>query len=206
MVSGMTDEEASNMTLELAARLALCQTYVARKKASAVAELQELQAKLESSIKANQDLTLKLAETERMAEEDKKKANTLLAEGRAAQRLTQRSLDDALLDLQKATASNNTLKTEWDSLLDRVTKLEAEVKLLGDEVVNEHVLGFDKALAQCKLLFQVPIDDNRLNVGMMVVDGKLTPIHVPPSSPPVGQDVEATVETVGETGEPEGQS
>ncbi|KOM57202.1 hypothetical protein LR48_Vigan11g023400 [Vigna angularis] len=205
LVSGMVEEEASNMSLELTARAALCQTYAAHKKASASAELQVLQAKLESTIKANQDLTLRLAETERMAEEDKKKASTLLAEGRAAQRRMQRSLDDAQLDLQKATASNTTLTTERDSLLDWVTKLEAEVKLLGDEVVNEHVLVFDKALAQCHLLFQVPTDDPRLDVSMMVVDDKLVPIHVPPSSPPVGQNVEAVVEAVGETSEAEGQ-
>ncbi|KOM53185.1 hypothetical protein LR48_Vigan09g184400 [Vigna angularis] len=205
LISGMTEEEVSNMSLELTARAALCQTYAAYKRASASAELQELQAKLESTIKANQDLTLRLAETERMAEEDKNKASTLLAEGRAVQRRMQRSLDDAKLDLQKATASNTTLTTERDSLLDRVTKLEAEVKLLGDEVVNEHVLGFDKAVAQCHLLFQVPTDDPRLDVSMMVVDDKLVPIHVPPSSPPVGQNVEAPIETVGETDGAEGQ-
>ncbi|KAG2402507.1 uncharacterized protein HKW66_Vig0237040 [Vigna angularis] len=196
LVSGMTEEEASNMSMELTARAALCQAYAAHKKASASAELQALQAKLESSIKANQDLTLQLAETERMAEEDKKKASTLLAEGRASQRRTQRSLDDAQLDLQKAIASNTTLMAERDSLLDRVTKLEAEVKLLGDEVVNEHVLDFDKALAQCHLLFQVPTDDPRLDVSMMVVDNQLVPISVPPSSPPIGQTVDAAVEVL----------
>ncbi|KOM42825.1 hypothetical protein LR48_Vigan05g042900 [Vigna angularis] len=120
--------------------------------------------------------------------------STLLAEGRAAERRMQWSLDDAKLDLQKATASNTTLTTERDSLLDRVTKLEAEVKLLGDEVVNEHVLGFDKAVAQCHLLFKVPTDDPRIDVSMMVVDDKLVPIHALPSCPPVGQDVEAVVE------------
>ncbi|KOM33997.1 hypothetical protein LR48_Vigan02g014700 [Vigna angularis] len=206
LVSGMTKEEASNMSLELTARAALCQAYAAYKNASASAELQALQAKLESSVKANQDLTLRLAETERMAEEDKKKASTLLAEGRAAQRITQRSLDDAQLDLQKATASNTTLMAERDSLLDRVTKLEAEVKLLGDEVVNEHVLGFDKALAQRHFLFEVPTDDPRLDVSMMVVDDKLVPISIPPSSPPIGQTIDAAVETVGETDEAAGQS
>ncbi|KOM37394.1 hypothetical protein LR48_Vigan03g077600 [Vigna angularis] len=181
-------------------------TYAAQKKASASAELQALQAKLDSTVKANQDLTLQLAETERMAEEDKKKASTLLAEARATQRRMQRSLDDAKLDLQKATSSNSTLTAERDSLRDQVTKLEEEVKLLGDEVVSEHVLGFDKALAQCNLLFQVPTDDPRLDVSMMVVDNKLVPIQIPPSSPPVGQNVKAVVEVVGETGEAAGQS
>ncbi|KOM31953.1 hypothetical protein LR48_Vigan01g150900 [Vigna angularis] len=136
LVSGMTEEEASNMSLELTTQLALCQTYAAQKKASASAELQALQAKFDSTFKANQDLTLRLAETERMAEEDKKKTSTLLAEARATQHRMQRSLDDAKLDLQKATSSNATLTAERDSLRDQVTKLEAEVKLLGDEVVK----------------------------------------------------------------------
>ncbi|KOM57469.1 hypothetical protein LR48_Vigan11g050200 [Vigna angularis] len=206
LVSGMTEEEASNMALELTARLAMCQTYVAQKKAFASVELQALQARFESTFKANQDLTLQLAEAEWMAEEDKKKASTLLAEARATQRRMQRSLDDVKLDLQKATSSNATLTAERDSLRGQVTKLEAEVKLLGDEVVNEHVLSFDKALAQCNLLFNVPIDDPRLDVSMMVVDNKLVPISIPPSSPPVGQTVDAAFEVVGETDEAAGQS
>ncbi|KOM47431.1 hypothetical protein LR48_Vigan07g113500 [Vigna angularis] len=123
------------------------------------------------------DLTLRLAETERIAEEDKKKASTLLAEARATQRRMQRSLDDAKLDLQKATSSSATLMAERDSLHDRVTKLEAENKLL------------------------VPTDDPRLDVSMMVVDNKLVPVHIPPSSPPVAQNVDTAVEVVGETGE-----
>ncbi|KOM34851.1 hypothetical protein LR48_Vigan02g100100 [Vigna angularis] len=106
---GMTEEEASIMAMELAARLTMCLAYVAQKRASASTELQALQEKFDATVKSNQDLTLRLAETERMAEEDKKKANTLLAEARATQRRMQRSLDDAKLDLQKATTSNTKL-------------------------------------------------------------------------------------------------
>ncbi|KOM58056.1 hypothetical protein LR48_Vigan11g108900 [Vigna angularis] len=187
LVSGMTEEEASNMALELAARSAMCLSYAAEKRAS--------------------------ASTERMAEEDKKKASTLLAEARAAQRRMQRSLDDVQLDLQKATASNSTLTVERDSLLARVTELdarvtevEAENKLLGDEVVNEHLLGFDKALAQCRLLFQVPTDDPRLDVSLMVVDNQLVPINDPPPSTPVVQNANAEVEAIGETDEAPGSA
>ncbi|KOM55379.1 hypothetical protein LR48_Vigan10g127100 [Vigna angularis] len=147
LVSGVTEEEASNMALELTARLAMCLAYAAQQRASASTELQALQAKFDATFKANQDLTLRLAETERIAEEDKNKA-----------------------------------------------------------MVNEHVLGFDKALAQCNLLFQVPTDDPRLDVSMMVVDNKLVPIYIPPSSPPAAKNVDAVVEVVGETGEAKGQS
>ncbi|KOM27520.1 hypothetical protein LR48_Vigan432s002500 [Vigna angularis] len=199
LVSGMTEEEASNMAMELAARSTMCLAYAAQKRASASTELQALQEKFDAAVKSNQDLTLRLAETERMAEEDKKKASTLLAEARATQRRMQRSLDDAKLDLQKATTSNTKLTAERDSLQDRVTKLEAENKLLGDEVVNEHLLGFDKALAQCNLLFQVPTDDPRLDVSMMVVDDKLVPIHVPPPPPTTVSNVEAAAEVIAET-------
>ncbi|KOM45688.1 hypothetical protein LR48_Vigan06g099400 [Vigna angularis] len=163
--SGMTEEEAFNMAMELVARSTMCLAYAAHKRASASTKLQALQEKFDAAFKSNQDLTLRLAETERMAEEDKKKASTLLAEARATQRRMQQSLDDAKLDLQKATTSNTKLTVERDALLaerdslqDRVTRLEADNKLLGDEVVNEHLLGFDKALAQCNLLFQVPTD------------------------------------------------
>ncbi|KOM48277.1 hypothetical protein LR48_Vigan07g198100 [Vigna angularis] len=208
LVSGLTREEASNMAVELAARSAMCFSYAAEETASAAAELQALQEKLpalqekfDASVKANQDLTLLLAEAERMAEEDKKKASTLLTEARAAQRRMQRSLDDVQLDLQKSTASISTLTAERDSLRARVAELEAENKLLGDEVVNEHLLGFDKALAQCNLLFQVPTDDSRLNVSMMVVNGQLVPIMDPPPSTPTFQNANPDAEAVGETGE-----
>ncbi|XP_017422236.1 uncharacterized protein LOC108331807 [Vigna angularis] len=206
LVSGMTEEEASNMAMELATRSTMCLAYAAQKRASASTEFQVLQEKFDAAVKSNQDLTLRLAETERMAEEDKKKASTLLAEARATQRRMQRSLDDAKLDLQKATASNTKLMAERDGLLadqdslqDRLTKLEADNKFLGDEVMNEHLLGFEKALAQCNLLFQVPTDDPRLDVSMMVVDEKLVPIHVPPPSPPAVPTVEAVVEVIEET-------
>ncbi|KOM26287.1 hypothetical protein LR48_Vigan247s000500 [Vigna angularis] len=206
LFSGMTEEEASDMAMELAARLTMCLAYAAQKRGLASTKLQALQEKFDVVVKSNQDLTLRLAKTERMAEEDKKKASTLYAEARATQRRMQRSLDDAKLDFQKATTSSTKLTTERDGLLaerdslqDRVTKLEADNKLLGDEVVNEHLLEFEKALAQCNLLFQVPTDDPRLDVSMMVVDEKLVPIHVPPPSPPAVPNVEAIVEVIAET-------
>ncbi|KOM34635.1 hypothetical protein LR48_Vigan02g078500 [Vigna angularis] len=181
LVKGMIEEEASNMAMELATRSTMCMAYAA--------------------VKSNQELMLRLAETERIADEDKKKANTLLAEAHSAQRRMQQSYDDLNLDLQNATTKNKELVTERDDLLadrdslrDRVLKLEANNKFLGDEVVNEHLLGFEKALAQCNILFQVPTEDPRLDVSMMVVDGKLVPIHVPPPSPLAIPNVQTPVE------------
>ncbi|KOM38098.1 hypothetical protein LR48_Vigan03g148000 [Vigna angularis] len=183
LVNGMTEEEASDMAIELAARSTMCLAYATQKRASASTDLQALREKFDVAIKSNEDLTLRLAETERMAEEDKKKANTLLAEARATQR------------------QRDSLLAERDSLQDRVTKLEADNKLPGDEVVNEHLLGFDKVFAQCNLLFQVPTNDPRLDVRMMVMDDKLVPIHVPPPSSPAVPNVEAAAEVVADTDE-----
>ncbi|KOM41485.1 hypothetical protein LR48_Vigan04g168300 [Vigna angularis] len=193
----LTEEQA--LVSRLAARSAMCLAYAARKRASASTELQALQERFDAAVKANQDLTLRLAETERMAEEDKKKASTLLAEARATQRRMQRSLDDTKLDLQKAAAANTKLTAERDSLQDQVTRLKVDNKLLGDEVVNEHLLEFDKALAQCNLLFQVLTNDPRLDVSMMVMDDKLVPIHVPPPASSAAPNVDATAEVVAET-------
>ncbi|KOM35252.1 hypothetical protein LR48_Vigan02g140200 [Vigna angularis] len=190
LVKGMTEDEVSNMAMELAARSTMCLAYAAQKRASASIELQSLQEKYDAAVKSNQELTLRLTETKRIADEDKKKANTLLAEARSTQHRMQRSYDDLKLDLQNATTKNKELVIERDGLLanrdslrDRVLKLEADNKFLGDEVVNDHLLGFEKALAQCNILFQVPTKDPRLDVSMMVVDGKLVPIHVLPPSP-----------------------
>ncbi|KOM55488.1 hypothetical protein LR48_Vigan10g138000 [Vigna angularis] len=165
LMKGMTEEEASNMAWELAAR---------------------------STMK----LTLRLAEVERITDEDKRKDNTLLVESRSAQRRLQRSSDDLKLDLQKSTNKYKELGTDRDNLLverdvlrDRVLKLETDNKFLGDEVVKEHLLGFGKALAQCNVFFQIPLEDPHLDVSMVVMDGKLVPIHVPQPSPLAIPDV-----------------
>ncbi|KOM28363.1 hypothetical protein LR48_Vigan538s000100 [Vigna angularis] len=80
-------------------------------------------------------------------------------------------------------------------------KLENDKRFVGDEVVNEHVLGFENALTQCILLFQVPIDDPRLDVGMIVVNDELVPMLVPPPSTLVVQAIEQPpiVEVIVET-------
>ncbi|KOM58054.1 hypothetical protein LR48_Vigan11g108700 [Vigna angularis] len=204
LVSGMTEEEASNMAMELAARSTMCLAYIAQKRASTSIELQALQEKYVASVKSNQDLTLRLAEIERIADKDKKKANALLAEERAAQRRMQRSFDDLKLDLQNATTSNKDLMAkregllaDRDSLRDRVLKLEADNKFLGDEVVNEHLLSFKKALAQCNLLFQISTEVPLLDVSMMVLDGRLVQIHAPPSLVAARTPVEVIEETGG---------
>ncbi|WVZ06446.1 hypothetical protein V8G54_019792 [Vigna mungo] len=91
-VKGMTEEEASNMAFELAARSAMCMAfelaaqspmcmaYAAEKKETTSTELQALQEKYDEAVKSNKELTLRLAKVEKMAEDDKNKANTLLAE------------------------------------------------------------------------------------------------------------------------------
>lgn len=47
----------------------------------------------------------------------------------------------------------DTLLTERDSLCEQVEKLEKDKLFLDDEVINEHALGFEKALAKCNFLF-----------------------------------------------------
>ncbi|KOM34335.1 hypothetical protein LR48_Vigan02g048500 [Vigna angularis] len=132
-----------------------------------------------------------------MAEHDKNKAITLLAESHSSHRKLQCSNDELKLDPQRSTNKNKELVTKRDNLLtergalrDTVLKLENENKFLGDEVVNEHLLDFEKALAQCNLLFQVPLEDPHLDVGMIVVEVELVPIQVPPPSTPIIQAVE----------------
>ncbi|KOM43704.1 hypothetical protein LR48_Vigan05g130900 [Vigna angularis] len=85
-VKGMTEEEASNMALELAARSVMCLAYATERKVVVSTKLQALQEKYDEAVKSNQELTLQLAVVERMAEEDKNKANTLFVESRSAQR------------------------------------------------------------------------------------------------------------------------
>ncbi|WVZ07137.1 hypothetical protein V8G54_020483 [Vigna mungo] len=119
-----------------------------------------------------------------------------------------RSHEDLKLDLQRSTSKNKELVIKRDNLLtergtlrNTMLKLENDNKFLVDEVVNEHVLNFETTLAQCNLVFHVPINDPHLNVEMIVVNGELMPMHVPPPSTPVVQDVEQPpiIEVIEET-------
>ncbi|KOM55958.1 hypothetical protein LR48_Vigan10g185000 [Vigna angularis] len=195
-VKGMTEEEASNMAFDLAARSTMCVAYAVEKKATTSIEIQALQEKYDKAMKSNKDLTLRLAEVEKMPEDDKNKANTLLVESRSFHPKLQRSNDDLKLDLLRFTekgkeliAERDNLLSKWDSLRDNVQKLEDENKFLGEEVINEHVLDFEKAFSQCNLLYHVPLDDSRFNVMKMIVNGELVPIPVPETLAPT---VEAT--------------
>lgn len=179
------------MVYKLAAKSNLFMAYAGNlKKVVAFAELQALQEKLDEVVKSNKELTLRLAEVERMVEDDKSKAKTLLAEACTSVRQLQRSNDDLKLDIQRSTEKSKELVTERDNLLTerdslrgKMQKMEEENKFLGDEVINEHVLGFNKPIARCNLLYQVPLDDPHFDVTKIIVNGELVPISTIPKTP-----------------------
>ncbi|KOM29070.1 hypothetical protein LR48_Vigan632s000500 [Vigna angularis] len=151
---GMIEEEVSNMAYELAARSRVCMAYAAsRRKVAAFVELQALQEKLEATVKSNEELTLRVAKVEKFVVDDKAKAKALLAEARTIARQLQRSNDDLKLDLPCSGERNKELVIERDDLLierdslrGKLQKLDDENKFLGEEVINEHVLGFNQVI------------------------------------------------------------
>ncbi|KAG2394439.1 uncharacterized protein HKW66_Vig0181830 [Vigna angularis] len=141
----MTEEEASNMAYEHAARASVNMANAAdRKKTATFAELQAFQEKLDSAIKSNEELTLR-------------KNKELVIE-------------------------RDNLLIERDSLRGKMQKLDEENKFLGEEVINEHVLGFNQTIAQCNLFYQVPLDDPHYDVMKTVVKGELLPLTSVPET------------------------
>lgn len=57
-------------------------------------------------MKSKKELTLRLAEVEKMAEDNKAKAKTLLVEACSSKRQLQRSNDDLTLDMQRSAKKN----------------------------------------------------------------------------------------------------
>ncbi|KAG2389660.1 uncharacterized protein HKW66_Vig0177330 [Vigna angularis] len=130
----MTKEEASDMAYELAARSNVCIAYVAsRRKVAASVELQALQEKLDATIKSNEELTLRVAEVEKVPVDEKTKAKTLLAEARTIARQLQQSNNGLKLDLQRSVEKNKELVIERESLLTKRDSLHGKVQKLDDE-------------------------------------------------------------------------
>lgn len=133
----MTESEASNMAFELVTRSTMCMAYTVEKKTSASTKLQTLQAKYDEAMKSNKELTLRLTEVEKIAMDDKAKANTLLAKARASHRRLQWSHDGLELDLQHSinkirelVIEQYNLLAERNTLNNKVLQLENDNKLL----------------------------------------------------------------------------
>lgn len=111
---------------------------------------------METSLKANEDLSRRLEEVLKQVEDDREKDATTLAKAQNEGRLLQRSNDVLRLDLLKGNEKNKDLVKDRDTLLNKkegfladLEKLTVENKFLGEEICNERLLGFDQGIAQC---------------------------------------------------------
>ncbi|BAT89879.1 hypothetical protein VIGAN_06099700 [Vigna angularis var. angularis] len=125
-------------------------------------ELDTARQDLEASLKANEDLTRCLKEVLMNAEDEREKYATALTKAQNDNCLLQRSNDDLRLDLHRATGKNKdlvkereTLLSEKDALMDDHEKLMVENKFMDGEICNEHLLGFEKGIAQCHYFLRV---------------------------------------------------
>ncbi|KOM37851.1 hypothetical protein LR48_Vigan03g123300 [Vigna angularis] len=122
LFKGMTEEEASNIGYELIARL-------------------------NTTIKSNEELTLRVVEVEKVIADEKAKAKTLLADVRTTTRQLQRSNNDLKLDLQHSAEKNKELVTERDNLLAEWDSLCGKVPLENPHldmikiIVNEELVA-----------------------------------------------------------------
>ncbi|QCD85921.1 hypothetical protein DEO72_LG3g444 [Vigna unguiculata] len=73
--------------------------------------------------------------------------------------------------------------------------LDKEVWELWESVVEEHELGFRKALRQAALLFEIPLDDGHFDVGKDVYQKSLVRIKDIPSIPDQSEDIPSTPST-----------
>lgn len=54
-----------------------------------------------------------------------------------------------------------------------------ENKFLGEDICNEHLIGFEQGIAQCHYFFQVPLEHPEYDVMKVVVDGQLVAMSLP---------------------------
>ena len=73
--------------------------------------------------------------------------------------------------------------------------LDKEVWELRESVVEEHELGFRKALRQAALLFEIPLDDDHFDVGKDVYQKSLVRIEDIPPIPNQSEDMPSTPST-----------
>ncbi|KOM37786.1 hypothetical protein LR48_Vigan03g116800 [Vigna angularis] len=96
---------------------------------------------------------------------------------RLAEIFAERSNEDLRLDLQRATGKNKDLVKERDALLSE--RLTIENNFLGDEICNEHLLGFEKGISEYHYFFKVPLDQPGYDIMKTLVDRQLVTMSLP---------------------------
>ena len=79
--------------------------------------------------------------------------------------------------MKKSSEEASALKCSLDEMKTAHAELDKEVWELREGVVEEHELGFRKALRQAALLFYIPADDDHFDVGKDVYQKALVRIE-----------------------------
>jgi len=90
--------------------------------------------------------------------------------------------------VKKSSEEVSVLKCSLDEMKTAHAKLDKEVWELREGIVEEHELGFRKALRQASLLFDIPADDDHLDVGKDVYQKSLVQIEDIPPCPEHAKD------------------
>ncbi|KOM41327.1 hypothetical protein LR48_Vigan04g152500 [Vigna angularis] len=180
LLHGMTTGEVVDLAYELNVRSNLCLAYAAGSAKSIIAEeLEVARLDLEKAKKSNEDLTRRVEELQKMAEDERQKASVILAKARNAARQLQKVNDDLKSDLQKSAIQITDLTRERDALAATQAKMTVENKALGDDVCNERFRGFEQGIAQCHYFFKVPLDFPDFDIMKDVVNGELIALSLP---------------------------
>ncbi|KOM29349.1 hypothetical protein LR48_Vigan647s001000 [Vigna angularis] len=180
LLSGPLDPHALNMAYELTARANICMNYAAGSTKSLLAEeLDTVRQELESSKKANVELSLRLEDALKVAEDGRVKATTALTQAQDDLRKLRRSNDDLKLELQQSASQYQALVKEKDALLSDRDKLAAENLSLGDEIYNELLIDFEQGIAQCHYFFKTPLNYAGFDIMKVLVDDKLVTLSIP---------------------------
>ena len=143
-------------------------------------ELAESSKSFESAIEANLALTNQLKELSDVhahceAEEESLKDEIV---GLTAERLSFQDeiqkLKGGLTDLSVAKHADVEMINQLEH---KINKLEKDLAEAENFVVDQHRLGFSKALQQAKYFYKIPLDEGNFDVGKDFYNGELIPVN-----------------------------
>jgi len=178
----------TNSIIELSSRALLIGKIIKEKSAIGIssAEFDKMKTELAEAHEKIKSLTLKVEEmnvlnTQRESEKESLKSKItelnserLKSDEERKQLLTEnQQLNEKMLELSSAKEIDNNAIKLMEKEIDKLKTSVFEVKSF---VIEQHKLGFDKALQQAKYFYKIPIDEGNFDMKKDFYNGELVPI------------------------------
>ena len=203
MLKAESAASLADSIIELSSRTLLIGKMVKAKNGSCVslAEFEKLKSELAESKDKNaalssqlQELSLQKKQQEVETESLEKQISDLrVANLKAGEEITQlrnenQLLDGRVLELSSVKESNtNTIK----AMEENIEQLKVDVFEAQNFILEQHKLGFAKALEQAKYFYKIPIDEGNFDVEKDFYNGELMPVNEIPEDDTEDVDAES---------------